>query len=287
MKSILILFYSIATFALCGGTESKIVFSNKPIDVSSGESLAEATFDLGDIIYCRVYLPKNLNEYTIYKDDDSPFYWVDVTLKDKEYTEVYKYKFNTVEEANISTFEFVLTNGKSSIARTSFIDSINSAGEGKLLIKIEIFATGKISLAVGEFTLNKSKNSVMGIGKDFNSILAKNNEPILEARAIEALIEYFNISRAIQNNKRTPLKVKIVSDWEITNAPTGEITGRIMDFAVLHRIEYDGHCSVKVYRLQQKYTGEVYEDNFMSTAGHVIVAGSNYSEYIWDYADCN
>jgi len=288
MKKSILSFFTLVML-LCvnvyaGGT-GKIVFSNKPIDAATGESLPTATINVGEPIYCRVYLPKPLTSYKNGSGGRTDNYGARVYFNDETYGNVFYYLFKSMEDANVTTFEFQLLADDERSDRNTLIKVFNTLADGVYNVKVDLpqFSTNeKKFIAAGEFVIKKAPNSKVKIGTTFdNQVKPKMSDPVLEAKALKVLTDE-NFEKYSGNFKHKfkldVLKIKIISeDWKINKkASTGVIIGRFIDFAILVK-EKSGQCTIQVYRMEQQYNGSGYQDSFGGYVGPASEGNSGIS----------
>lgn len=243
----------------------KVVFSKSPIDIASGENLPEATFDVGDKIYFHVYLPKKISEYkTRYGPSNS--FGVEIIIDKKSMgTRIVRNM-----AADVSNFGFILNQDleNQSSVNDDLADVFNKLEQGthNVMVKICIDDPDFKTMAQGKFTLNKSSNVKLKLGKSFKDFVAKMNDPTLEANTLKYFQTTFSEKKGgdyFAREGETYLKTKIMaSDWTILRHPnTGVITGREIEVAVLIK-NADGECVVKRWYLEQSYTGSGYQSSF-------------------------
>lgn len=274
-KTILFILTILLSANVFAGKE-KIVFSKTTISEETGKSLADATFQLGDDIYLRYYLKKELKEY----------------LNGKYILIVFKLGEKTIltEEVNTqpSGWDNVDFSGKQShelfLNKTLSLDNIkvlNNLANSTHDITVEILCKDKLIVS-GAFKLSKTEGNKMTkakLGVNFSSLVtAKMTDPALEDKVIKTLATrtYLKVN-----------KIKIISeDWLIHTKPsTGAILGRFITVAILAKGDND-NCVIKVYNLEQQYNGSGYQDNFGGLVEVFINKNNGYHSLHDKIVDC-
>ena len=251
-----------------------IVFSKTSIDQVTGKTLPPATFNLGDNIYCRYYLKKDLTDL-IYYSNDSKIYLHFMIGEKKLFEKVINMGGHTFEK----TTEIFL-NDNLNPEEMKFLNDLAN-GQHEITLKIlvnDTFEKPQKLIAVGNFTLIKAEGNKMlkpKLGKTFGSLVeAKMTNPALEKEALKALANETNMKeiRGFDvKEKIVPLKIAIISeDWAINNnRKTGAVVGRYLDFAIL--VSKNGECFIKVMRMEQEYNGSGYQQSFGGYIGEAII----------------
>lgn len=255
------IFFSAIAFAGKG----KVVFSNKPIDEATGESLPPATFNVGDEIHCGIYMPKKTSAYKIKFAGNANR--LNITAKIDGYDDSYHItdlEIMTPEELEKTFFSIPFNKDRSTGKPYSdeLVEKINSLPLGTYVIKIEVcaYAYGGTEFplaAKGEFTLKKTSNSKLKLGLTFNDVEAGMKDPKLEAKAVAATTAWLkqNGGGLLQKQECKILR----NDWIIVTHPnTGAILARANYFAYL--IKQGDKCKIRIYCLQQAYNGSGYQE---------------------------
>lgn len=257
-SSLLIILFGMNAYA---GGKGKIIFSNKPIEAANGESLSPVTINVGEKVYCQVYLPKAFASYT------KMLAWgTRVYLNDQEFCNTNGNQYKNPEDAKTTTFGFVLNEDeKGNITDSDFNQKLKKLPVGTYTIKVEIFVEAcnvKSFIANGEFTISKGEKTNAKIGKTFNDVKAKKSDPELEAKMLKWLNDQKEQLAGDVAKDRNYIAVKLVSDdWKIIRKQaTGEITSHTIDAAVLVK-DAAGKCQIWVCVFFQDYNGSGYKDS--------------------------
>ncbi len=269
-KTTLFLFTILLSVNLFAG-DGKIVFSKSLIDAATGETLPPATFEMGEKIYCHVYLPKPLNKYKTGSGNKMQVASFRVFLNGKQYNKINSVLFKTLEDAGVSNFGLVFNDQN----KSEFIEAVNSLPDGSYTVRLEAISKewdDKAYIAAGEFTLKKSATSKVKFGSTFAVVKAKMTDPALEAKIIKVLtdpdFEKHNSNRNFKEKyKLDVVSIKIISpDWTINkNEKTGVVTGRMIDVAI--QAKDKGGCIIYVYSMEQQFNGTGYQDSFGGFVG--------------------
>jgi hypothetical protein len=249
--------------------------------LEAGKSLAPASFDLGDNIYCRYYLKKNLSDLIYYSSDS----YITIKFKKGE-KELLTVEVNMGGQRAQKSSELFLNE----VLTPKQMDNLNNLDVGTHDIAMEILVNDHAEkpqklIATGTFKLTKKAGNKMGKGKlgvTFSSlVVAKMTNPSLEKEALKALESDLNLKYFDGFDKKVkvvPLKLKIVSeDWGINNnLKTGAVIGRYIDVAIL--VNEDGNCLIKVVRMEQKYNGSGYQESFGGYIGDAIIDDRAYQK---------
>ncbi len=275
IKKTILSFFTLAML-LCvnvyaGG--GKIVFSKSIIDAATGESLVStASFDVGEMVYCHVYLPKAIGKYKESYGTHQPCsYWSAVVYIDdieRPHYSVNNESFKNEEESTTTNFGFILCDGKTKSESDygsdskAFKKAINDLKPGPHKIRVEIWIDDK--RAKGEFTLNKTENAKLKLGVSFNDVKAKMTDVPLEDKIMKFLKEEQQSGSGFYSTT-TYLKLKIIiPEWEIRNHPSsGVIIGRSLDIALVYKTK-NGDCEIGQFCVFQSYNGKGYQETLQA-----------------------
>lgn len=268
----------------------KIVFAKQKIDVNGPASQLSSTFEVGDYVYAEIFLQTCVMNYKVYKGlspiarkNETGGVEIRIYIDGKRQDFGIGLKDFSGVQATITQKSFVM-NGKGDDAQWNnedFINSLNGLSNGSHTYKVELwgyyapqtamgyeeFAT-KSAIASGEFTVNKTENSTVKLGRTFESVEAKMTDTDIETRALKALKEH----AANQGWSETFTQIKITEeDWTIEyHRETGAILDRRIICTALAKWP-NGQCTIQSFSFIQDYNGSGYQKIVKITG---IVSGS-------------
>ncbi len=251
----------------------RIVFAKKRVDANGGSDQLSTQFNLGDNIYGRAFMTTSMVNYKTFlagfpdanKNSEGRF-MVKVFIDDQKDGQMLLQNTLSGEMENKTTFTIPI-NGAGEDAESNnedFFKTLNALPDGMHNVRVEAWggmdysAVTKVPVATGEFTLIKKPGVQTKLGRNFNNVQTKMNNPDLEAKALAKMN-----SHAKENGwKETFTKIKITDeDWSIIhNQLTGAILYRAISIMALAKWP-DGHCTIQDFTITQDYNGAGYQNS--------------------------
>jgi hypothetical protein len=249
----------------------KVVFSKKRIEPATAtKAELTETFELGEQIVSRAYLPTCMANYklisdvgNLYTNEEGSFYVKAKIDGGKEFliarsamngelkplTSINLYIYGAGENANQNWND-------------SFILEFNKLSEGTHEVTVEFYAgndfgpTSKVPAAAGSFKVVKKKDSKVKLGKNSSTVKKGMNDPELEASILKAL----NNHAKKEGWKETFTKVVIKSeDWTmVRNKYTSVIISRLVE-VIGFATWPNGECTGQLFDMAQEHNGSDFQ----------------------------
>ncbi len=280
-----------------------MIFSKKLITATTAEGFPAETFQVGDKIYCKIFLNKPVEDQAVYNGAgnkmgkaecfnvnpfiDPPDNVIRMTNYEKVIPGQTTYTFIINESSEKITDErlqkYVTVN------QNAYTNALNGLSIGIHKIKFNVFGCKpggnetKKPIAEGEITIEKNSGAMLKIGKSFNDIKPKMQIPNgLEPKWVSYINDFYQKGN---KNSGACMKAKILcNDWIIVHDKyTGAILYRYLDLALLWKDE-KGVCFISFQRWGQQFNGAGYQDALHRTADDVPT--SVYLPYAPGACDC-
>jgi len=257
------------------GNLGKIVFTPKRTDPTTiTADQTKSTFNLGDIIYGRVFMTTCIPNFKLYNGkkvqcNAAGQYYIVAFIDGERMGGVLINEKLPHNILNATTFILIINGTGADAAANSlhFNKAINSLPDGTHTIKMELwggmendnyFGKTKEPIATGEFTLIKKPGSKAGIGRNFTDIVPAKKDPEFEKKILKSLKDSKD-----PKWKGNFTAVKIMApDWTIER---NNLTGVILDRTLPIKLKAnwdDGHCTMQDFIVKEEYEGSGFQKTF-------------------------